>query len=153
LQSLGHHEQARPHLERALSLNERRLTASPDNRSAMLDTAIDYSQLAALLERFDEHAQVRALLNKSVAIRKQLAESDPDDVLTRGLLGAIRNRLAALELKHGNVPAALALARDAVSDLRVVANKTGTAHDVEALSRARQTLRSAETYPAARPTR
>jgi tetratricopeptide (TPR) repeat protein len=150
LSSLGRHEEARPHLERALSLNQRRLAASPGNRSAKLDTAIDYSQLASLVERLGDQAQALVLLRKSAAIRQELAESDPDDVLTRGLLGLVREHLAELELKQGNTPAALALARQAVSDLELVANKTKAARDVESLSHAREVLRDAERVSAQR---
>jgi non-specific serine/threonine protein kinase/serine/threonine-protein kinase len=151
LASLQRHQEARPHLERALALDTQRLAAAPDNRSAKLDTAIDYSQVATLHEQLGDRAEALSLLKKSAAIRQALAESDPDDVLTRGLLGSLRERIAILELKNGNAAEARALARNAVSDLESVAGKTKAARDLDALNSARRTLRDAERISPTRP--
>jgi tetratricopeptide (TPR) repeat protein len=141
---LQRYREARPHFERALALDDRRLAASPDNRSAKLDSAIDYGQLAGLLDRLGDTPQALTLLRKSMAIRQELADSDPEDVLTRGLLGSVRDRVAGLELKSGRASEAVALAKLAVGDLEFVSARTKADRDLDALRDARHTLANAE---------
>jgi serine/threonine protein kinase/tetratricopeptide (TPR) repeat protein len=135
LVSLGRHDEALPHFERALALDERRLAAAPDNLMAQLDASIEYNQLAGLATRNDP-ARALMLFRKSLVIRERLAETDPRDVLTRGRLGYARHKVAELEMQNGNLQVARALVRQAVADHEYVLGVTKSSFDRSELAEA-----------------
>ena len=77
-----------PHLKRAVELNQARLAAAPDNRQAQLDTAISLAGLARVLESQGDLQESSRLSDRSVEIRRRIADTDRADVQAAGLFGS-----------------------------------------------------------------
>lgn len=144
LVALKRPDEARTHFERALALDEQRLAAAPDNRMAQLDTTIEYSQLAGLMEDDGDYARALALHLKSLALRETLAESDSQDVLTVGRAAWTRMKVARMQLALGDVPAALVHARRSVAELDRLMKGTPTRRTASDFGAALETLGEAE---------
>ncbi len=71
------------HYTRALDLDERRLAASPSNRQAQLDAAIDLNQLAKLRRKLGQDREAAASYERSLERISALSESDPNDIRMR----------------------------------------------------------------------
>lgn len=81
--------------ERARELDEARLAKSPQSRTVQLDLSFDYSNLGGMYFTAGERDKGLALFAKAIALREQLATSDPQD--TR-----IRERLSWLLAQTGS---------------------------------------------------
>jgi non-specific serine/threonine protein kinase/serine/threonine-protein kinase len=86
------------HLHRAEELDEARVKADPSNRTAKLDLSFDYSQDGDFQEDQKDWTAARDSYLKVLAIREDLARSDPADVLLRDRLVYIHNMLASVFL-------------------------------------------------------
>ena len=92
----GQHQRsadALPHFRRVLELDTRCASLRPDNRQALFDVAIDQASVAMVLQGQGDTAAAIALLEQSVATRRHLVQTDPDDVLAASRLGAALQRL------------------------------------------------------------
>jgi tetratricopeptide (TPR) repeat protein len=79
-------DRALPYLQRALALDDARLASDPGNQGAKLDLSFDYSQLGAYYDtKHDLHTAIE-YQRKTLAIRRDLAASDPKDVWKQGRL-------------------------------------------------------------------
>ncbi len=94
-----------PHLKRAVELDEARLAAAPDNRQAQLDTAISLAGLARVLESKGDLEESGRLYDRSVEIRRRIADTDRADVQAAGLLGSALIDAARVQRKQRAVPA------------------------------------------------
>jgi tetratricopeptide (TPR) repeat protein len=74
---------AEPRFRRALQLDEQRLAATPKDRQAQFDVAIDLANVANLLARRKAVAEALALYDRSVGMREAMVRSDPGDVQGR----------------------------------------------------------------------
>jgi tetratricopeptide (TPR) repeat protein len=110
----GREAEALPHYRRALSLDERRLAAEPSNRQAQFDVAIDQANVAIVLRASGDLPGAIALFEQSLRTRRQLAASDPNDVLTASRVGAGAVRLADAYFAAGRFPEALETGHEAV---------------------------------------
>ena len=121
---------ARPYYARALELDEKRLARAPDNRQVQLDVAISASSLASIADNQDDVALAAPLFARSLALRRQLAETDPNDVLAREKLGYILARVARFHTPR-DPRAARALALESIAVSTPVFEKTRdrSAHD------------------------
>jgi hypothetical protein len=88
------------------------------------DLAVSLSTLATSIERAGHDDEAAALYSRSLAIRQQLSESDPKDVLARAKTGYIQMRLARVELALGHAARARELAQSSVAIQEDVLQKT-----------------------------
>jgi tetratricopeptide (TPR) repeat protein len=112
------------HLKRAVDLDQARLAAAPDNRQAQLDTAISLSGLARLVESRGDLDESSRLLERSLEIRRRIADTDRADVQAAGLLGSVLTDVARVHRQRRAVPLAKAHAREAVQILEDVLRAT-----------------------------
>lgn len=99
---------------RALELDERRWKLDPDSRTVRFDLAIDLANVGSALARSDQRTEALAYYERSVAMREQLVESDPKDVLARATLARVLVTVARLRYEMGDQAGA---ARDASRSL------------------------------------
>jgi tetratricopeptide (TPR) repeat protein/tRNA A-37 threonylcarbamoyl transferase component Bud32 len=116
--------QSEPHHMRAVELDEKRLAAAPDDRQAQLDTAISLAGLARVVEQKGDLDQTRGLLERSLAIRRRLADTDPANVHVRDRLGSVLSDVARVHRKRGDVSSAKARGEEAVRVLESVLEVT-----------------------------
>lgn len=90
--------------QRAQQIDERRLASAPANRQAQLDLALDWASIGGLYRQKQQLVAAASSLERSLAVRQQLAASDPKDDYTRGrlahahlLLGAVYGDLGRLD--------------------------------------------------------
>lgn len=105
--ALGHHT-------RALQLDQQRLAAAPDNRTAQLDLALDWASVAYQLRIAGRRDEAVDNYRRSIEVRRRLSESDPKDVFARQRLAFALAQLAETEAELGQIDAALAHATEAV---------------------------------------
>jgi tetratricopeptide (TPR) repeat protein len=88
-------------LKRAVELDQERLAASPDHRQTLMDTAISIAGLARVLEGQGDLDEAARLLDRSVEIRRRIADTDKADVFAAGLLGSALTNAARVHRKCG----------------------------------------------------
>ena len=120
-------DEAAPHYQRALELDERRYVRDPQNRSAQFDLAIDLSNMAVIAEGHDKLDEAYSLLSRSLELRQKLSDSDPTDALTKGRVGYVHLRLARLDIKRARYSFALAHAREGIRIQESIVATTGDA--------------------------
>jgi tetratricopeptide (TPR) repeat protein len=100
--------QALPYLQRAMELDEARLANDPGHPGAKLDLSIDYSQFGEYYEK--KHDLPAAILyqRKTLAIRRDLAASDPKDVWKQDRLAYALTSTANLLIETHDYRGALA---------------------------------------------
>jgi len=113
-----------PHLKRAVELDQARLAAAPDNRQAQLDTAISLAGLARVLESQGDLEESGRLYDRSVEIRRRIADTDRADVQAAGLLGSVLIDVARVQREQRAMPLARAHAGEAVKILEHVFRAT-----------------------------
>jgi eukaryotic-like serine/threonine-protein kinase len=136
--ALAHHLQAQ-------ALDERRLEAQPMNRLAQFDVAIDLGNVAYAHWLTGHLADAAAGYERSLKMREQLAESDPQDVLARSRVAYVHAQLERVYGEMGRAAPALAHAREAVRLGESLAgldpaHQSMLADDLEALGDAEQRL-------------
>jgi serine/threonine protein kinase/tetratricopeptide (TPR) repeat protein len=102
------------HHTRAQTLDQRRLDRSPENRTAQLDVALDLGNVARARWHTGDPIQAAAGYERSLAMRQQLADSDPKDVYAQARVAFVHDKLALLYGELGRVPEQLTHAREAV---------------------------------------
>ncbi len=108
--------EARKHYARALELDERRLTAAPDDPRVQFDAAISFSNMASVSELLDDLDTAGRLFERSLALRRQLVKQDPSNVQARGRLGYLLTRLGRFHLVR-NPSTAIAFSREGIAVL------------------------------------
>jgi eukaryotic-like serine/threonine-protein kinase len=103
------------HHARARDLDGKRLAANPSDRLAQTDVAVDLANTGRVLSFTGRRAEAIAEYEKSLAIRQQLADSDPHDVFAPGRVAFVHVRLADLYGVTGDIAKSLDHARLAVS--------------------------------------
>jgi serine/threonine protein kinase len=100
LNDLKRYDEVEPLYRRALSLDEARLAADPNSAMTRMDVSFDLSSIASLLATQQRPEAVR-YWERTIEIRRALAEADPMDMRARGRLafalkgsGATRMRFA-----------------------------------------------------------
>ena len=111
----GDYQAAFVHHARARDLDGQRLAANPSNRLAQTDVALDLANTGRVLELTGKQADAISDYERSLAIRQQLADSDPRDVFALGRVAYAHSRLANLYGATGDVANGLQHARLAVS--------------------------------------
>ncbi|MGE5245123.1 MAG: serine/threonine-protein kinase [Betaproteobacteria bacterium] len=96
------------HYSRALQLDERRYEAAPGDRVVQFDLAIDLGNMAMIRERENQFDEAYALYDRSLELRRALAASDPQDVLSRSRVAYAHMQLARVELNRGRLASARA---------------------------------------------
>jgi tetratricopeptide (TPR) repeat protein len=112
---------------RALELDERRLALAPSNRLVQFDVSNDLTGLASLRTAAARYEDARALLDRALALRHQMAASDPKDVLAPGKIGSVEWRHAWNALEAGRQTEARTWAERAVRTLKAVRARTDDA--------------------------
>jgi tetratricopeptide (TPR) repeat protein len=100
--------QALSHLQRAMELDEARLANDPGRPGAMLDLSIDYSQFGEYYEAKHDLPAAIVYQRKTLAIRRDLAASDPKDVWKQDRLAYALTSTAKLLIETHDYRAALA---------------------------------------------
>jgi non-specific serine/threonine protein kinase/serine/threonine-protein kinase len=100
--------QALPYLERAMELDEARVAKVPGNQGAKLDLSIDYSQFGEYYEIKQDLPAAIVYQRKTLAIRRDLAASDPKDVWKQGRLAYALTSTAGLLIETHDYRGALA---------------------------------------------
>jgi len=106
-QALVHHLQAQ-------SLDERRLAADPSNRTAQLDVAIDLSNVAFAHWNTRRLAEAAAGYERSLEMRRRLADTDPKDANARSRVAYAHSRLGTVYSELGRHADALRHVEEAV---------------------------------------
>ena len=112
-QHRGDRIQALHHYQRALALDEKRLAHAPSVRATQLDVAISLTNVAGILWAQRSPGAV-ALFERSLSLRRALADSDPQDVYARSRVAFTHEQLARLFLQQRMLPRALEHSRRAV---------------------------------------
>ncbi len=107
---------AHKHYARSLELDEKRLTASPEDPRVQFDAAISFSNMASASELLGDLDAAGRLFERSLALRRQLVQADPTNVQARGRLGYLLTRLGRFYLVR-DPSAALAFSREGVDVL------------------------------------
>jgi tetratricopeptide (TPR) repeat protein len=102
------------HHRAALRLDEARARRQPDDRILQLDLAIDLSNLAFVQWQQGDLGEAALLYERSLAIREQLAATDPKDMLARGKVAFVRRQLGLVKRDQKRNAEALADLREAV---------------------------------------
>lgn len=118
-----------PHFRRALELDERRLASNPDNAIVLFDVAIDLANLGRLHDHMGDFATSVPFFERSLAIRKRLANSDPDDIHARLRVGIASKYLAYSLMRLDRLDEAFTHASESVAVLETVAAKTGAVRE------------------------
>jgi tetratricopeptide (TPR) repeat protein len=100
--------QALPYLQRAMDLDEARLANDPGRPGAQLDLSIDYSQFGEYYEAKHDLPSAILYQRKTLAIRRDLAASDPKDVWKQDRLAYALTSTANLLIETHDYRAALA---------------------------------------------
>jgi eukaryotic-like serine/threonine-protein kinase len=102
-------DRALPYLQRALVLDQARLANDPGNQGAKLDVSFDYSQFGTYYETKKDMPTAIEYGRKTLAIRRDLAASDPQDVWKQERLADALTRTADLLIETGDYRAALVI--------------------------------------------
>jgi non-specific serine/threonine protein kinase/serine/threonine-protein kinase len=108
-------EHALEHHERALSLDERRLASNRENRLTQSDVAVDLGNVAHVRWKLGRPAEAVPLYEKSLALRKALAMTDPQDISAQSRAAFLHDKLAHVHTDLGQRAQALDHARAAVA--------------------------------------
>ncbi|MGH9385744.1 MAG: tetratricopeptide repeat protein, partial [Vicinamibacterales bacterium] len=117
-------EEAAPHFKRAVELDEKRLATAPDDRVAQFDTAISLAGSADIFWIQGDTAEAARLLERSLAIRQRLADTDPGNVQAKERLGYVLAHLARVQRDRGAWSTAKPRAQEAVRVLQAVFDVT-----------------------------
>jgi tetratricopeptide (TPR) repeat protein len=101
------------HYARSLELDEKRLGASPDDPRVQFDVAISFSNVASVSELLGDIETAGRLFERSLVLRRQIAQADPSNEQARGRLGYLLARIGRFHLPR-DPSAALAFSREAV---------------------------------------
>jgi tetratricopeptide (TPR) repeat protein len=101
-------DRALPYLQRALALDEARLANDPGHRGAKLDLSFDYSQFGGYYERKDNLGKAIEYSLKTLAIRRDLAASDTQDVWKQDRLAWALTEVARRLIDKHDLRAAMA---------------------------------------------
>ncbi len=126
---------ALPFLQRARALDEARLANDPGHQGAKLDLSFDYGELGQYFERQRNFLSALEYQRKTLAIRRDLASSDPKDVWKQDRLAWTLTNTASILLSLHDYPGAfknLAEARS-ISERLGISTKTRTANYAVAL--------------------
>jgi tetratricopeptide (TPR) repeat protein len=99
---------ALPYLQRALAVDEQRLARDPGDQGIKLDLSFDYSQFGQYYSMKGELPTAIRYQQKTLAIRRDLAASDPEDVWKQERLAWTLTSIAHLLIKTRDYRAALA---------------------------------------------
>jgi tetratricopeptide (TPR) repeat protein len=115
----GHYEgidnpRALEHHLRALKLDEQRVAAEPENRTAQLDLAIDRASIANQLRVMGRYVEAADAYRASIEVRRRLSESDPKDHFARSRLAFALAQLGETEARLEHFPSALRNATEAL---------------------------------------
>lgn len=98
---------------RSLDLDEKRLTASPDDPRVQFDAAISFSNVASVSELLKDFDTATRLFDRSLALRRQLVAVDPANVQAGGRLGYLLARIGRFNQER-NPAASLAFSQEAI---------------------------------------
>ena len=104
----GDPARALPYLQRAMALDEARLAKDPGNQGAKLDLSFDYSQFGAYYWLEMDLPAAIEYQRKTLAIRRELAASDPKDVWKQDRLAFALTSTAGLLIEGDDYRAAFA---------------------------------------------
>ena len=99
---------ALPYLQRALAIDEQRFAKDPGDQGIKLDLSFDYSQFGQYYSVKGELPTAIRYQRKTLAIRRDLAASDPQDVWKQERLAWTLTSIASLLIKTRDYRAALA---------------------------------------------
>jgi serine/threonine protein kinase/tetratricopeptide (TPR) repeat protein len=103
-------DRAFPHLKRAEELDESLVHAAPNNPEHKMDLAIDLSQWGEYYEQTNDNAKAIRYTRESLAMRREVASADPNNVWAHDRLSYILARLGDLQVRVS--------ARDALASYR-----------------------------------
>ena len=106
----------------ARDLDAKRLTLAPNNRMVRLDLTFDLTQLAAIRYGTGEYNLALTGFDEVIALRKQLADEDPQDA-------NLKQRLAFARLMRGNTLLQLSRVAAAAAELREVLQMAGAFYE------------------------
>ena len=106
LNESGDPDAAFEHLKRAEELDQACVRAAPNDPDHKMDLAIDLSQWGEYYENKNDFAKAIQYTREALAIRREIASSDPKDVRAKYRLVYILNRLGDLQL-NSSEPKAL----------------------------------------------
>ena len=129
---------ALPYLQRALALDEARLASDPGNQGAKLDLSFDYSQFGTYYQAKHDLPNAIEYQRKTLAIRRDLAASDPQDVWKQDRLAYVLTGISDNLIEIHDYRAALAnldesrriLERLGISDKGKTSEYAGTLYSI-----------------------
>jgi tetratricopeptide (TPR) repeat protein len=99
---------ALPYLERALAMDEQRFAKDPGDQGIQLDLSFDYSQFGQYYAEKNDLPTAIRYQRKTLAIRRDLAASDPHDVWKQERLAWTLTSIASLRINTRDYHGALA---------------------------------------------
>ncbi len=99
---------ALPYLQRALAMDEQRFARDPGDQGIKMDLSFDYSQFGQYYSWKGELPTAIRYQRRTLAIRRDLAASDPEDVWKQERLAWTLTSIASLLIKTRDYRAALA---------------------------------------------
>jgi eukaryotic-like serine/threonine-protein kinase len=99
------------HHGRAQKMDEERVQRNPGDRTALADLAIDVGNVAHAQWQIGRLDEAAAGFERSLGIRQQLADADPNDVFAKGRVAFVHTRLADVYGRAGKVRLSLDHAR------------------------------------------
>lgn len=129
---------AESHYRRAMEIDERTLTAHPEDRRAQFDVSIDLANLATVLANRGVRDEAIDLFERSVAIRETRVKSDPADIQAQVSLARALDMMSAWRLKFDDLPGARRDAERAIEILEPLIAKNNDVAQRRILDNARQ---------------
>ena len=97
---------ARALYEEAIALDEARLAENPNSSEARMDLSFSVGSLGSLAVDSGDLALGRALYTRALALRQEVASSDPANAWARRGVARAHERLADIEARLGHREAA-----------------------------------------------
>jgi len=141
---MGELERAAELYSRSIQLREQLLVADPNNVSFQRGLLVTYGNYAGVLgvpffPNLGRPQEARAACTKSLAMARQLANADPEDVNARVDVAASLTRLASIDPPPGAIAESLAQLREAIDLLEgVMKTNQKSANIVEKLALAQE---------------
>lgn len=142
-------DRAEVHYRRAMEIDDRTLTAHPEDRRAQFDVSIDLANLAGVLGTRGMRDEAIRLFERSVAIREARTKSDPADIQARVSLARALDMLSGWRLRFDDRAGARRDAERAIAIVEPLTTKSSDVGQRRILESARRNR--AEAMAAVRP--
>ncbi len=111
--ALGNYAESIAHERKAAEIDEGRLAAEPQNPTARMDLSFDLVELGWSLHELGDEKQAADTLNRSIALRRQVAAADPHDFRAQSEYETALRMTGVARCQAGSLNEALSLEEQA----------------------------------------